>query len=639
MSSALKRDGGGGALAASKTRLQAGIDRARAGLLALQRDDGHWCFEFEADCTIPAEYVLMMHFMDEIDTELQRRLARYLRSKQQDDGGWPLYPGGAMDLSCTVKCYYALKLAGDAPQAAHMQRARALVLAAGGAARTNVFTRIMLAQFRQIPWRGVPFLPVEMILLPPWSPFHFMKVSYWSRTVMVPLLILVSLRRQARNPQGVSVRELFSVPPEQEKRWFKTRSIRSWALLELEQTARHGEGVIPWGVRRWALERCERWMLSRLNGEGGLGAIFPAMVNAYEALDALGYGPAHPLRRSAKKALELLLVERGESTYCQPCMSPVWDTALAALALNEAGGARNEVLQALDWLAARQLCDEPADWQEYRPHLRGGGWPFQYRNDCYPDLDDTSIIAFTMQRADRHRYAQTIESATDWLAGMQSTNGGFAAFDADNTHYAFNDIPFADHGALLDPPTEDVTGSCVALFSVLGDGRIEQRDKALDFLSKMQQPCGAWWGRWGCNYIYGTWKVLYAFELSGIPTDDARIRRAVDWLLSTQHDDGSFGESNDTYNLGEARAAPGSGEATPEQTAWALMALMAGGCAKSDAVRRGIDWLLTQQADDGLWHTDRFNAPGFPRVFYLRYHGYSAYFPLWALARYHNLTH
>jgi squalene-hopene/tetraprenyl-beta-curcumene cyclase len=630
-------DNVGGASKARKT-LKSAIARAREALLAHQHADGHWCFEFEADCTIPAEYVLMMHYMDERDEALQERIARYIRSKQQTDDGWPLYPGGAMDLSCTVKAYYALKLAGDEPEAEHMRRAREAILATGGAARANVFTRIMLAQFRQIPWRGVPFMPVELILLPRWFPFHFLKVSYWSRTVMVPLLILISLRRQARNPTGIGVAELFTTPPEAERHWFKAPSLRGLILLWLERAARPCEAIIPWGFRRWAFRRCERWMVPRLNGEGGLGAIFPAMVNAYEALDALGYGPNHPYRKTAKRALELLLMDRGEMTYCQPCVSPVWDTGLAILALEQAGGARAEIGEALDWLADRQLLEAPADWQEYRPRLQGGGWAFQYRNDYYPDLDDTSAIGWAMYRADREKYAECIARAADWLAGMQSKNGGFAAFDADNTYYALNEIPFADHGALLDPPTEDVTGRCVAFFSLLGEPYRAERDRAINYLDKSQQPDGSWWGRWGCNHIYGTWSVLSALEMAGLPPEDERVRRAVVWLKSVQHEDGSFGETNDTYNLGEARAAPGTGPATPEQTAWALLALMAGGEAESEAVTRGIDWLLADQASDGLWHTEWFNAPGFPRVFYLRYHGYSAYFPLWALARYRNLT-
>lgn len=637
----MKPNGGAGVgWAAVWSALEAAIERARSGLLGHQKSDGEWCFEFEADCTIPAEYILMMHFMDEIEPELETRLARYLRAKQQADGGWPLYPGAPLDVSATVKCYYALKLAGDAPEADHMRRAREAILAAGGAARANVFTRIMLAQFRQIPWHAIPFIPVELMLAPRWMFIHIYKVSYWSRTVMVPLFILISMRRPARNPRNVDVQELFTTPPERERHWFTVRSALNRVFLIAERIARHLEPLIPWGMRQAAIRRAERWMVARLNGEGGLGAIFPAMVNAYEALDALGYAAAHPFRKTAKRALELLLMERGEATYCQPCVSPVWDTALAAHALIEAGGAEAEIRRALDWLCARQLLDAPADWQVYRPRLVGGGWAFQYRNDPYPDLDDTSAVAWAMHRADEsegsERYGDRIERAANWLAGMQSHGGGFGAFDADNTSFYLNEIPFADHGALLDPPTEDVTGRCVALFSLLGKKYRKPQRHALAYLTRKQQKSGAWWGRWGTNYIYGTWSVLAALELADIPADDERVSRAVAWLKSVQHEDGGFGETNDTYERDDP--PPGTGEATPEQTAWALLALMAGGEAASAEVRRGIAWLLARQDEDGLWHTDRFNAPGFPRVFYLRYHGYSAYFPLWALARYRNLT-
>lgn len=631
----MSADGNMAAPVASANTLAESVARARTALLSHQHPDGHWCYEFEADCTIPAEYILMMHYMDERDASLQARLARYLRTEQQPDGGWPLYPGAAADISCTVKCYYALKLAGDDPEAAHMRRARELILARGGAARANVFTRIMLAQFRQIPWHGVPYMPAELILLPRWFPFHFLKVSYWSRTVMVPLLILVSLRCQARNALGVQVQELFAVAPERERHWFPVRSAYNRAFLYLEQTARHFEPLIPGFVRRTALKRCERWMLARLNGDGGLGAIFPAMVNAYEALAALGYAEDDPRRKTAKHALELLLMERGESSYCQPCVSPVWDTALATHALLEAGGADDAVHRALDWLAQRQLVNEPADWREYRPALASGAWAFQYRNDYYPDLDDTAAVAWAMQCSGAPEYHDHIERAARWLAGMQSRNGGFASFDADNTHYYLNEIPFADHGALLDPPTEDVTGRCVALFSLTGENYRAARERALAWLTQMQDARGPWWGRWGTNYIYGSWSVLSALELAGVPGDDPRVQRAGAWLKSVQKADGSFGESNDSY---ENPARAGEGPATPEQTAWALLGLMAAGEVRSTAVRRAVRWLLDQQGDDGTWHSRQFNAPGFPHVFYLRYHGYSEYFPLWALARYRKLT-
>jgi squalene-hopene/tetraprenyl-beta-curcumene cyclase len=611
------------------------IARARDGLLSLQRADGHWRFELEADSTLPAEYVLMMHFMDEIEPSLERRLGAYIRAQQNRDGGWSLYPGGGIDVSCSVKAYYALKLIGDATSAPHMRRARTAILERGGAARVNVFTRIVLAQFEQIPWRAIPFLPAELIYLPAVRgvPFHLLRVSYWSRTVIVPLLILYSLGRRARNPRALGVAELFVTAPDRERHWFAVRSRPNRVFLAGERFLRQLEPLIPWEVRRRAIARCEEWMVARLNGEDGLGGIFPAMINAYEALDALGYGPEHPWRRAAKRALELLLVDRGEQTYCQPSLSPVWDTALSALALQEAGGVNAKIDRALGWLAERQLLDAAGDWRERRPYLAGGGWAFQYRNDRYPDLDDTAAVGWAMHRSGSEAFRKRLQRAAQWIEGMQSADGGFAAYDADNTDYYLNEIPFADHGALLDPPSEDVTARCLVLLSLAGSSYRPARDRAVEFLTRKQQPDGSWWGRWGTNYIYGTWSVLAAFEAAGIPGRDPRVRRATAWLRSIQHTDGSFGESNDTYR-GDSLA--GDGPSTPEQTAWALLALMAAGETGSEAVARGIRWLVSQQDERGLWSSPWFNAPGFPRVFYLHYHGYSAYFPLWALARYHN---
>ncbi|GBE49034.1 squalene--hopene cyclase [bacterium BMS3Bbin12] len=619
----------------------AAVARARAGLAAHQHPEGYWCFELEADCTIPAEYILMMHYMDEREPELEAKLAVYLRAHQQPEGGWPLYYGGRFNISCSVKAYYALKLAGDSSDAPHMIRARELILAHGGAARSNVFTRIALALFGQIPWRGVPFMPVELILLPRWFPFHLSKVSYWSRTVMVPLLILCTLKRPARNPLGVGVRELFTVAPERERHYFPVRSRLNRVVLVFERIGRRLEPLIPRAVRRRAMRAAEDWVVERLNGPNGLGAIFPAMVNAYEALAHLGYAPDHPDRATAMEAIRRLLVVGPDSAYCQPCVSPVWDTGLACLALQEADGGSSgaEVLRALEWLAARQLRDAPGDWREYRPDLPGGGWAFQFENDYYPDLDDTAAVAWAMAQARDERFDESVRRAADWLCGMQSRNGGFAAFDADNTRYYLNEIPFADHGALLDPPTSDVTARCVTLLSRLLPENPQYRpvvERALGFLRAEQVATGCWFGRWGTNYIYGTWSVLVAFQAVGVAADDPALRRAVRWLEAVQREDGGWGESNDSYeDPGMAGRGPVS---TACHTAWAMLALMAAGEGASDAVRRGAAYLMHTQGPDGLWRDEWFNAPGFPRVFYLKYHGYTAYFPFWALARYRNVS-
>jgi squalene-hopene/tetraprenyl-beta-curcumene cyclase len=617
-------------------KLEQATVRAREALLALQYPEGCWCFELEADCTIPAEYILMMHYMDEVDEGLQAKIAIYLRGRQADHGGWPLFYGGSFDLSCSVKVYYALKLAGDDPDAPHMVRSREAILAHGGAAQSNVFTRMTLALFGQIPWCGVPFTPVEIMLFPRWFLFHISKVSYWSRTVMIPLSILCSLKPNAKNPRQVHIRELFTKPPEEERNYFPIRSRLNHLFLQLDKLGRFLEPFIPKMVRGRAVKKAEEWFVERLNGTEGLGGIFPAMVNAHEALASLGYPPDHAYRASTREALKNLLVVNEESAYCQPCVSPVWDTALACLALEEEAGplVGEPLLRGLDWLKDRQLEDEPGDWREKHPRLNGGGWAFQFANPYYPDLDDTSVVALAMQQGYPERYRQSIQRAADWICGMQSKNGGYAAYDSDNTHYYLNEIPFADHGALLDPPTSDVSARCAALLAVLGY-RGREMTECLNFLNKEQEQNGSWFGRWGTNYIYGTWSVLTALEKAGSPPDQPHVRRAVNWLKNVQRPDGGWGEDCDSYREPE-KAGKGC-NSTSFQTAWAMLGLMAAGEVDSPVVRRGAEYLIRTQQADGLWKDEWFTAPGFPRVFYLKYHGYAKYFPLWALARYRNL--
>ena len=623
------------------TALDRGIAHARDALIARQSAQGFWLFELEADCTIPAEYIMMMHFLDEIDAPLEKKLAVYLRAHQASHGGWPLYHGGDFNMSCTVKAYYALKLAGDRPDAPHMTRARAAILERGGAARSNVFTRIALALFGQLPWRGVPYIPVEIMLLPKWFPFHLDKVAYWSRTVMVPLFILCTHKPLAKNPRGVDIRELFTIPPEAERHYFrdavKQGGLIAHAFLLADRLGRLIDPIIPRGMRARATQKAEEWMLERLNGEDGLGAIFPAMVNALEVMTILGYPLDDPRRATAKRALQKLLVVGPTSAYCQPCVSPVWDTALASLAMQETADtvSGSASTRALDWLQTEQILDEPGDWRVNRPGVPGGGWAFQFANPHYPDLDDTAVVAWAMHQApNAEEYTESVRRALDWLVGMQSSDGGFAAFDADNTYYSLNKIPFADHGALLDPPTADVTARVVTVLSKVGrpqDGAALAR--AVQFLRRHQEIDGSWFGRWGTNYIYGTWSVLTALAQAGVNSQDPAVRKAVEWLRHRQNADGGWGESNDTYARTGARAA-----STPYQTAWALLALLAAGEANTETVRRGVDLLLRTQQPDGLWHDASFTAPGFPRVFYLKYHGYSGYFPLWALAAYRTLA-
>ena len=620
-------------------RLTDALHNAEKALLKDQHPNGHWCYELEADCTIPAEYILMMHFVNEIDNALQQQLARYLRANQNNEGGWPLYFGGPAEVSCSVKCYYALKLAGDPEQAPHMLKAKACILNQGGAAKANVFTRIMLAQFEQVPWRATPFMPVEIMFAPKWFYFHLSKVSYWSRAVMVPLLVLCSLKATAENPKDIHIPELFTTPADKERHYFSVRSKLNRLFLWLNQSARSFEWLIPNRIRQKAIRKAMNWVKERANGQHGLGAIFPAMVNAFEAFKVLDHADDQPFLNEARIALQNLIAQRDSNAYCQPCVSPVWDTGLALLALFEINDCQTNacIENGFDWLRVNQLSHQKGDWQQNRPDLCGGGWPFQYQNSHYPDLDDTALIGFALAKADKHHhYKENIERAKTWVAGMQSDNGGFASFDVNNTYYYLNEIPFADHGALLDPPSADVSARCAMFLAQVNDPK--DKDTVIhcvNYLLDEQEKNGSWFGRWGTNYIYGTWAVLEAFKVIGFHGTHPAINKANHWLKSIQNEDGGWGEDNSSYFDDASNHTPAT--STSFQTAWALLALMATGDYKSEAVERGINYLLSTQRDDGFWHEPYFTAPGFPRVFYLKYHGYSKYFPSWALARYRRL--
>ncbi|HYI88696.1 MAG TPA: squalene--hopene cyclase [Beijerinckiaceae bacterium] len=631
--------------------LDARIETATDALLALARDDGHWCFELEADATIPAEYVLLTHFRGETpDLALEAKIAAYLRRIQGGHGGWPLFHDGAFDMSASVKAYFALKMIGEPVDAPHMRRAREAILSGGGAARSNVFTRFLLALYGEMPWRGVPVMPVEIMLLPRWFPFHLAKVSYWARTVLVPLLVLQALKPRPKNPRGVGIAELFAEPPDRVRAWPRGPHQRwPWAQVfgAIDAVLQRAEPLFPSGSRRRAIAAAAAFVDERLNGRDGLGAIFPAMANAVLMYDALGYPRDHPNLVAARQSLDGLLVVREDEAYCQPCLSPVWDTALACHALLEAGGeaAERQARRGLDWLALRQVLDIRGDWAVQRPSVRPGGWAFQYANPHYPDLDDTAVVVMAMNRAqgrlppaDAAAFAEPIARGREWITGLQSRDGGFAAFDADNTAEYLNHIPFADHGALLDPPTADVTARCMSMLAQLGEtpGTSPALARATQNLLDSQEADGSWFGRWGLNYIYGTWSALCALNAAGIDRHAPTMRRAVGWLLAIQNADGGWGEGGESYRLGYAGYEPAP--STASQTAWALLGLMAAGEVDHAAVARGIAYLSRTQGADGVWPEERFTATGFPRVFYLRYHGYPKFFPLWALARYRNLT-
>ena len=616
---------------------------AAAELKALQSGDGEWCFELEADVTIPAEYIFLEHFTGEIDDVTEKKLAVYLRATQADHGGWPLFFGGELNISASVKAYYALKIVGDDPEAPHMARARAAILAHGGAAKAKVFTRIALAHFGQVPWRAVPVMPLEILLLPKWAPFHLSKVSYWSRTVIVPLLLLMALKPKAANPRNVDIAELFVTPPDLEQNYMTnpTGSVWGRAFLAIDKALRLFE---PWFMtipRKRATEVALDFIAERLNGEDGLGGIFPAMANAVMAYHSLGRPPADPQRAIAMQSIRKLLVLTEKAGYCQPCLSPIWDTVLVMHSLMEAGepGGGESMRRAVDWLIERQILEVSGDWAVRRPGLRPGGWAFQYWNNHYPDVDDTAVAGMALLRSgladDDPKVRIAIDRAIEWVIGMQSKNGGWGAFDADNTQYYLNHIPFADHGALLDPPTVDVSARCLSFLAQAGmksDHPVIAR--GLDYLRREQEPDGSWFGRWGTNYVYGTWSALCAFNACGEDPQAPHIRKAVEWLKGFQQPDGGWGEGGETYWKERKDFVR---ESTASQTAWAVLGLMSVGELESDSVKRGIEYLVRAPRDGARWHEDWYTAVGFPRVFYLRYHGYAAYFPTWALARYRNL--
>ena len=624
------------------------ISAATDALLAARRSDGHWCFELEADATIPSEYVLLTHFLAEPpDLELEAKIGRYLRRRQADHGGWPLFHGGAFDISATVKAYFALKMIGDDIHAPHMVRAREGILARGGAGAANVFTRFQLALFGEIGWDEVPTMPVELMLAPKWFPVHLSKISYWARTVIVPLFVLQILKPRARNPRGVHVAELFAPPGSPLPPHQPSHAHPGWRMFfeRLDVVLKKVEPFWPARLRGRAIARAIAFTTERLNGEDGLGAIYPAMANSVIMFDALGYPDSHPDRAIARRSIEKLLVVKDDEAYCQPCVSPIWDTALASHALLETGDARAETaaLKGAEWLRPRQILDVVGDWAERRPGLRPGGWAFQYGNDYYPDTDDTAVVAMAMDRV-RAKYPEgaandrSIERAREWIVGMQSRNGGWGAFDIDNSYDYLNNIPFADHGALLDPPTVDVSARCIGMLAQLGESKDSPRmQAAVSYLVQDQEPDGSWFGRWGVNYVYGTWSALCALNAAGIDPETATVRKAVDWLLSIQNGDGGWGEDCDSYKLDYHGYEPAESRAS--QAAWALLGLMAAGEADHPAVARGVAYLSATQRPDGLWPEEDYTGGGFPRVFYLRYHGYAKYFPLWAMARFRNLQH
>jgi squalene-hopene/tetraprenyl-beta-curcumene cyclase len=631
----------------SVTTLHDAITRAQTWLLAHQAPDGHWVGELEANTTITSEYLLLCHLIDRVDRRKEAKAVRYLRRRQSPDGSFNLFEDGPANLSATIKAYFAMKLAGVRPDDSAMVAARERIREMGGPVKADVFTKILLALFGEYDWNGVPAMPVEIMLLPrPFFLFNIYEVSYWSRTVIVPLLIIMDRKPVKWLPPHLALDELW--PDSREKtslRFPRVPEPFTWRKLfwknffiAVDDGLKIWERFTKRPLRKRGIEAARAWLEERLAVPGGLGGIYPAMANSILAMRLLGYPDDHPLVTGQIKEIEALAVEDGDEIHYQPCPSPVWDTALTVNALVESGVAPDHpaLLRSAEWLIDRQVL-VPGDWQVKRPHVKPGGWAFQYRNDFYPDLDDAGMVLMALEkvRVDGDAAQTAKERGLGWFLGMQGEDGGWASFDADNNRLYLNNIPFADHGALLDPSTEDLTGRGLELLGTLGYGKdFEPVRRAIHFLRHAQRHDGPWYGRWGVNYIYGTWSVLRGLRAIGEDPRHEYVQRAVRWLERHQNRDGGWGETCESYDDPEFA---GVGESTPSQTAWALLALFAAGTTEGRAVERGVEFLLKTQRPDGSWEDRLWNGTGFPRVFYLKYHLYAKCFPLWALGVYRSV--
>ncbi len=616
---------------------RAAVDAAVERLLGQQADDGYWCGELEGDSILESEYLLLKWILGQEDDVRLPKIANYLRAQQRrDDGAWIQYPGAKADLSATVKAYFALKLMGDDPDAPHMARARRLIHQLGGADRSNTYTRFYLAALGQLDYRNVPTVPPEVILLPRWFYFHISKISAWSRTMLMPLTIVSSYRPRRELPEEKGIRELYLNQDYIDRPVVAVeRPLLSWKnfFFSIDIALKLLEATRFTPLRRIALARVERWLLQHTEQSDGLGAIFPPMVYILIALRCRGYGDDRPEVRNAQHELDRLMIEEGETIRIQPCFSPVWDTGIAAYALAEAGSRPDhEALQrAARWLVSKE-CRFYGDWRANVPEpVEPSGWFFEFNNAFYPDVDDTAMVAMALHRIDGREAMDASRRGADWILAMQNKDGGWAAFDRTEDRPLLEHIPFADHNAIQDPSCPDITGRCLECLAHHGF-RPDDRPvaAAVDFLRRTQEPEGCWFGRWGVNYLYGTWQVLSGLRRVGVDMSEPWVRKAADWLRSVQKEDGSFGESADSY---EDPTAKGRGPSTPSQTAWGVMAQIAADGRDAPGVREGIRWLVDSQDETGQWEEHWFTGTGFPRVFYLRYHLYRLYFPVMCLGR------
>ena len=622
-------------------RLEQAIERGADHLLSLQFEPGYWLGELEADSTLESDYIYYLHVLGKADPARVAKLANYVRQKQLPDGGWSIYPGGPSELNATCKAYFALKLAGDNPKSARMIDARETVLRLGGLERSNSYVRFYLAVTGALGWEMVPSILPEMMLLPNWFYLNIYEMSSWTRGIVIPMAILSALRPNWRLPEFAHVDELFKDPKQKTAAFDWSDQLISWRnfFLAADRAMKLYE-KLPWKpLRQRALREAKSWLLDHLERTEGLAAIYPAMMNSIFALIALGHGPDDPLTAREIREFARFEIEEEDTIRMQPCVSPVWDTCIAMVALEEAGVPADHpaLVKSAEWILSKQVLGA-GDWQVKNKDAAPGGWVFEFRNDFYPDVDDTAFVLMALQRVkfpDPARMEAAVRRGIQWLLSMQNRDGGWAAFDRDNSKGFLCNIPFADHNAMLDPSTADVTArvlECLGRFGWSANHPAIQR--AVEFLLKDQCEDGSWFGRWGVNYVYGTSGVLRSLETVSL-TAKEYCQRAVRWLRSVQKPDGSFGESLRSYTEPQTK---GEGPSTASQTAWGLIGLLAGAEASDPAIQKAVSYLVDEQNADGSWSESEFTGTGFPCVFYLKYHLYRNSFPLYALARFRNQT-
>ena len=620
-------------------RLEKSIERGANHLLSLQAKQGYWQGELEADSTLESDYIYYLHVLGKADPERIAKLANYVRQRQLPDGGWSIYPGGPSELNATCKAYFALKLAGDSPYAPNLVRAREIVHRLGGLEHSNSYVRFYLALVGAVSWDLVPSVPPELMFIPSWFIFNIYEMSSWTRGIVIPMAILSALRPDWKLPERAHVDELFKDPERKTAALDWSDQILSWknVFLAVDRGLKLYEKS-PWKpFRQRAIREAKSWMLEHIERTDGLAAIYPAMMNSIFALMAFGHGPDDPLTLREIKQLARFEIEEQDTIRMQPCVSPVWDTCIAMVALEEAGLPPDHpaLVKAAEWLLSKQVLG-PGDWQVKNKDAEPGGWAFEFRNDFYPDVDDTAFVLMALQRVkypDPACMEAPMRRGIQWLLSMQNRDGGWGAFDRDNDRNFLCNIPFADHNAMIDPSTADVTArvvECLGRFGWSAGHPVIER--AVSFLLKDQSKDGSWFGRWGVNYVYGTSGVLRALETVSLATREF-CQRAVDWLRSVQKVDGSFGESLLSYDVPHTK---GQGTSTASQTAWGLIGLLASAGTDDSAVRKAVAYLVHRQQADGSWSEPEFTGTGFPGVFYLKYHLYRNSFPVYALARYSN---